>query len=136
MELALADLLGDTEKALAVLDQYTAEFYMVPAAGSLGQHRRRTVQYGLTLDDGSRRLVFYSDAEPPIVTAIIEDPFCPKASTPNIECAIVVTDVCVTLETGDDREQIRTVLVTGLRDAVKSGAFFAAVPPEHIPTVL
>jgi hypothetical protein len=107
-------------------------------AANLGrdQGRRRTAYLPsktrqVPTTDGipdARRLVFYTDDYPPLVTAIINNPFC---SDPDTLCAIVSSTICVLLEEGDDEEEVRRVLLTGMQAAIASGDFEDAIPPEH-----
>jgi hypothetical protein len=93
--------------------------------------RRRTVV--LPSDDRhsdsnvSRRLVFYTDDYPVIINAIVDNPFCEAG----VSCSIVSSTVCVLLEEGDDEEEVRDVLVDGIREAILNGDFEAAIPPEN-----
>jgi hypothetical protein len=80
--------------------------------------------------DGRRRLVFYTDEFQPVISIIIDNPFCDKP-TPETECAIVVASTCVVLEEGDDETEVRTVLLEGLEEAILNGEFEDAIPLEN-----
>ena len=77
-----------------------------------------------------RRLVQYLDSVPPEIIQIIDNPFCPGQSS-NTQCAIVTSNVCVFLDDGDDRAEVRTVLRTGIQQAINSGEFEAAIPEAN-----
>ena len=79
-----------------------------------------------------RRLVFYTDDYPSEVRNVVENFICPSAP-PGAICVIVQQVSCVLLEEGDDPEVVSFALRNGLRDAINSGEFEAAIPPEHIP---
>jgi hypothetical protein len=81
----------------------------------------------------ARRLVFYTDDYPPLVTAINDNlRFC---NDPDTLCSIVSSTICVLLEEGDDEEEVRQVILTGMQAAIASGDFEDAIPPEHrLPT--
>lgn len=79
-----------------------------------------------------RRLVFYTDEYPSEVRNVV-DFICPPESPSDVSCVIVEQKACVVLEEGDDPEVVNLALVNGLRAAISSGAFEAAIPPEHIP---
>ena len=69
--------------------------------------RRRTAYLPVTTENrisnmDSRRLVFYSDSNPPVISSIFDNSYCPELRTDGIVCSIVDTKVCVTLEEGDD----------------------------------
>lgn len=74
-----------------------------------------------------RRLVFYSDDFPVLITDIVENPFCQE----NEYCSIVLSTSCVLLEEGDVREEVEAALLNGIRAAILNGDFEAAIPPEH-----
>ena len=86
--------------------------------------------YDNAVDQFGRRLVFYTDDFVPQIPAIFDNPFCEKP-TPQTECAIVVTVVCVVLEEGDDEAEVQQVLLSGFEEAILNGDFEAAIPPEH-----
>lgn len=121
----MIDMYGE-DQATGILNGFIATLYLPSSqVSSQTGHIRRLQSY--------RRLVFYTDTIPLTITDIVKDPFCPQADELKLECAIVVTDVCVVLESGDDAELIREVLVDGLRQAVDSGALFERIPPDHLP---
>jgi hypothetical protein len=96
------------------------------------QGRRRTVYLPSktdNTDDTGRRLVFYTDEYPVVIPAIVNNPFC--RNEPQTECAIVSTTVCVLLEGGDDEAEVRRALLDGFAEAIASGDFEDAIPPEH-----
>lgn len=77
----------------------------------------------------ARRLVFYTDDYPPLVTAITDNlRFC---NDPNTLCSIVSSTFCVLLEEGDDEEEVRRVLLAGIQVAIANGDFEEAIPPEN-----
>ena len=100
------------------------------------QNRRETNERLLTrlLFPNSRRLVYYTDELPPVVTNVVDNPFCPRGDEDGITlCQLVTTEVCVVLEEGDDPDLVQSALVAGFRDAIQTGEFFQAIPPEHLP---
>lgn len=118
---ALAAGLQDVYSAVRVSELLDSHFGD-SGASLLGRHHRRTLE--------SRRLVFYSDDTPAQVFNAVDNPFC----GPNDSCAIVDTRVCVFLEEGDDPAAVQLALLGGFREAIDSGAFQAAIPPEFLPT--
>ena len=82
---------------------------------------------------GSRRLVFYTDEYPSEVRNVVENFICPSAPQDDLSCFIIEQVSCVILEEGDDPEVVRLALIDGLREAISSGDFEEAIPPEHIP---
>lgn len=127
-------LLDDPEGSNNVTGGRRSLLAMPMVEGSL--HSDDKDNEGRTRSSSRRRLVYYSDAYPVVITDAIDDPFCPSSvgNIDQVRCAIIVSDVCLVLEEGDDPDFIRVALTDGLEDAVKTGAFFEAVPPEHIPT--
>jgi hypothetical protein len=113
-------------KGRSVVDEFVLELYN-PKTASPDLHRH------LASTSRTRRLVYYTDEYPPQIVDAIDNPFCPQVDTEPLNCAIVVTKVCVVLEEGDDPEQIEAILVTGLRSAVLAGAFMDRVPPAYLP---
>jgi hypothetical protein len=106
--------------------------------------KRRDSRQALQLSRQRRRkLVYYTDDWPPIVTDVIDDPYCPgggdtiggngAGSNSTVRCAFVSTQVCVVLDSGDDPEVIERALEGGFRIAIQDGSFFDAIPPENIP---
>lgn len=96
------------------------------------QRRRRTVylpQEISHMDDDGRRLAYYSDAYPPVINSIADNPFCDKPS--DIQCAVVDSTVCVILEEGDDEAAVQTALLLGISEAIRDGSFQAAIPSEN-----
>lgn len=84
----------------------------------------------MAFDADGRRLVFYTDDFEPIINAIFDNPFCDKP-TPEHECAVVASTVCVVLEEGDDEDEVQEILLDGIEEAILSGEFEEAIPPEH-----
>jgi hypothetical protein len=79
-----------------------------------------------------RKLVIYTEQFPITIDSIIDNTFCPgNVENPSTECAVVSSTVCVLLEPGDDVQQVRTILVRGIQDAVQNGDFEAAIPAEN-----
>jgi hypothetical protein len=96
------------------------------------QRRRRTVylpQEISDMDNGGRRLVFYTDVYAPVINSIIENPFCVRP--PDISCAVVDTTVCVILEEGDNEDEVQTALLRGISLSIQDGSFQAAIPKEN-----
>jgi hypothetical protein len=115
----------DAEQSLVILESLANIWQSrMPSQGDLG---RRTLSVNRI-----RRLVYYTDEYPSIVRNVV-DFLCPPGSPNNVICVIIEQTACVILEEGDDPEVVNLALVTGLRDAIRSGAFEAAIPPEHIP---
>ena len=84
-----------------------------------------------------RRLVFYSDMYPPEIRSIVDNPVCSQTNAPigiTIKCAFVSVKVCVILEEGDEPLLVRSALLAGFKNAIQSGKFEAAIPPENIPS--
>lgn len=84
---------------------------------------------------GSRRLVYYSDEIPVEIPIIVDNPNCPannENGVNTIRCAIVSSNLCVVLETGDDPRMIRRTLVNGLSDAIDSGEFEDLIAQERL----
>lgn len=79
--------------------------------------------------DNSRRLAFYTDSHPPVVLNIIDNLFCPERDE-GIACAVVETRLCVVLEEGDDEEEVKDLLLDGIKTAFKDGSFESALPSE------
>lgn len=79
----------------------------------------------------SRRLVFYTDEYPSRVFNVVENFICENTSD-DLICVIIQQLACVIREEGDDVGVIRFTLRNGLRDAINSGEFLAAVPPENL----
>lgn len=77
-----------------------------------------------------RRLVFFTDDYPVVITSVSENFLCEK-DTPTTECAIVSTTLCVLLEDGDDRQVVREGIIVGLDASLSDGSFLDAIPPEN-----
>ena len=71
--------------------------------------------------DDNRRLAVYNDAFPPVITNVIDFPFCDDSLF--AFCSIVETTVCVVLEEGDDEETVKRELLDGLKAAFQDGRF-------------
>lgn len=85
----------------------------------------------------NRRLAFYSDRFPVTILSILDNPFCPQGTADGTTlCAVVQSQVCVILEEGDDRDIVRSTIVSGIRLAVNSGEFWQLVPPEFKPLMV
>ncbi|CAB9501886.1 expressed unknown protein [Seminavis robusta] len=83
--------------------------------------------------DGRRRLAYYTDDYPVIINTVSDNPLCNGSSQNQaVMCAIVSSTVCVVLEDGDDPEEVRNTLITGLRIAVDSGDFLGRIPAEDL----
>ena len=91
--------------------------------GSGYEHRRRTAFVATETTIHDRRLEFYSDAFPPTITDVFDNPFCAAASDGITKCSIIDTTVCVVLEEGEDPAQVRARLVGGISGAFRDGRF-------------
>jgi hypothetical protein len=130
-ELAVLDTFG-VEASIAILDHYEEEMNEWFSSGT----NHRLVTRLLLGDDRQRqrRLVYYTDAKPPRIVTVIDNPFCPTGDRDGITlCALVFTEVCVTLEAGDDANIVQTVLIAGFREAIRTMEFAAAIPSELFP---
>jgi hypothetical protein len=86
----------------------------------------------LEVQRSMRKLVIYTEQYPITIDSIIDNTFCPgNVENPSTQCAVVSSTVCVLLEPGDDVQQVRTILVRGIQDAVQNGDFEAAIPAEN-----
>jgi len=160
MELAMLDIVGTEGSFRFALDKFMS------VAHNGGISRRRLIhlpQIGEFYDEQQQQPktetstqqqdeaqpqqkihAYYSDEFPVRITNVVSDPYCPEAANnvDQVKCAIVATEVCVTVEFIGDvaaaeeellLEQVRTTLLEGLADALQNGEFFAAIPVEHIP---
>ena len=91
--------------------------------GSGYDSRRRTAFVPTETTIQNRRLEFYSDAFPPTITDVFDNPFCGAASDGVTKCSIIDTTVCLVLEEGDDPTQVRARLVGGISGAFQDGRF-------------
>ena len=82
-----------------------------------------------TTQSRRRRLVYYTDVFEPVINTIFDNPLCNAPE--GFQCAVVDSTVCVILEEGDDEDEVRLALLTGIGAAIEDGSFFAAIPPEH-----
>ena len=81
------------------------------------------------MNSNNRRLAFYSDSKPPVITNVIDNDFCPDADE-GINCAIVESWVCVFLEVGDNEEEVKEKVLEGFRNAFQNGSFQNAIPGD------
>lgn len=77
----------------------------------------------------ARRLVYYTDVFEPVINNIFDNAFC--GAPEGFQCAVVDSTVCVMLEEGDDEDEVRATLLSGISAAIVDGSFSAAIPPEH-----
>lgn len=132
MDVAMSELIGP-DKSKAVLDSFITSLYSPVGSYSGGGRRELWSDHVVYRSVDQRRLVYYTLENPAKVVNVIDDPFCPQTSGMSVNCAIVVTEVCVTLEAGDNSTLVKNTLVTGIRSSIDSGAFFQAIPPQYIP---
>jgi hypothetical protein len=101
---------------------------------SLHRHQRYPGDEDLRrlLQMSQRRLVFYTDEFPSTVYNIRQNFMCDGAQE-GVLCSVVEQFTCVVLEEGDDRALVKTVLSSGVREAINNGDFERAIPPENIP---
>ena len=137
---ASRSLLEGTPRAfqLAILNEFGSEPAQAMDASIYNTETARTHEQRLLSlfwlgGHQQRRLVYYSDEYPPEILQILDNPFCPQGDQDGITlCAIVETRVCLLLEEGDDVNQVRSLLLTGFRNAINGGAFWEAFPPEYL----
>ena len=92
------------------------------------QGRRRAVylpnnrEEQIGSNENNRRLAFYSDSYPPVISSVFENPFCQDVDEDTI-CAIVETRVCVILEEGDDEDEVKGQLLDGIEKSFIEGRF-------------
>ena len=125
IELGISSTFGP-DQAFVILD--SAMDIWLPRIPTVEEMQRRS----LRVDGRYRRLVFYTDAYPSEVRNVIENFNC-ESTLPNAICVIVQQRSCVFVEEGDDPELVRFTLRNGFRNAINSGQFADAIPPEHIP---
>ena len=124
VEFILVETLGGNQVAYDLVQQEMEEWMQNPILTSQLDHRR-----ALTF----RKLVFYSEDIPATIDSISEGPLvlCPGGpDTDESRCSIISSTVCVILGPDDDAEQVRSVLVRGLAQAIDSGEFESNIPPE------
>jgi hypothetical protein len=78
--------------------------------------------------DRKRRLAFYVDSYPPVISSIFDNPFCPVSDDELVSCSIVDTRVCVILEDGDDEKEVKDFLLDGIKTSFLDGSFQNAIP--------
>lgn len=77
----------------------------------------------------SRRLASYTSEFPVKIDAIVDNPLC---NEPKSTCSIVLSQVCVLLEEGDNEEEVKEALLGRLNDAINnSDDFQEAIPEEN-----
>ena len=80
-----------------------------------------------------RKLFYYTDDIPVTINSVTDNPLCAGSAQNNqVMCAIVSSTVCVVLEEGDDPDEVRALMIAGLRQAVDSGDFLRRIPPEDL----
>ncbi len=126
---------GD-KKLIVPLDFFESNFPVGFVLEEIPGDRRRLVylpqsRQGPTWSQLARRLVQYLDSVPPVITQILDNSFCPSQTPEVTRCAIVTSTVCVFLDEGDDRQNVRRVLGEGIQASVMLGEFEAAIPEEH-----
>mmetsp|Transcript_6738 Transcript_6738/g.15303 ORF Transcript_6738/g.15303 Transcript_6738/m.15303 type:complete len:434 (+) Transcript_6738:193-1494(+) len=77
----------------------------------------------------NRRLAFYTDIYPPVINFIVDSAFCPDSDAGNI-CSVVDASVCVVLENGDNKKDVKETLMLGIERLFIDGSFEGAIPPE------
>ena len=132
LDMAISDYYG-VDDADRLLDDFLYGLYAPVRISSSGQRRwRRQLTQWYAYQSRHRTLAYATKSLPPNITDVIEDPFCPQPDQATLECAIVVTDVCVILETGDDEGAVQQVILSGFQKALSNGEFFARVPSENL----
>lgn len=87
--------------------------------------------YSTSKTQFTRRLVFYLDEVPPVILAVINNPFCPTETPEVTRCAIVTSTVCVFLQADDDPTTVRTELRRGIQASIANGEFEDAIPDQN-----
>lgn len=114
--------------------QFPPGFVVLESPG--GQRALAYLPQGMTMTSDAlsqlaRRLVQYLESVPPEITQILDTRYCPSDTPDVTKCAIVTSSVCVFLDEGDNRPQVRSVLTAGIQAAIMNGDFEAAIPEEH-----
>ena len=97
----------------------------------LDSRRLVHMPYNNFVAQAGRRLVVYIADLPPEINNVFDNPFCPTEFPETFRCAIVSSTTCVVLDEGDDPEVVRGALISGFQNAIQSGAFQEAIPPEN-----
>jgi len=123
------------------------ELGLIDSLGKDGMHQvmhiidddlpsRNTTSYSnyRGLRDTNRKLVFYTDEYPSTVLDA-DNAICGRDI-----CLIITQQTCVLLEEGDDREEVRAILVLGIEAATTvvvpefgTTKFVHSIPDEHNP---
>ncbi len=132
LENAIADLYPTVNATHLLQTQiegmYQRRAMLEDVSGDAYRHRQASSR----LLVGSRRLVYYSDANNPItINYIFDNPVCPKNTTPPTLCAVVSTTVCVILEAGDNATFVDEKLLEGFQTAVDGGILQARIPANY-----
>jgi len=82
---------------------------------------------GESSTENDRLLAFYDYSYPPVITDVVDNPYCPEYDE-GITCSIVFTKVCVVLEEGDDEDEVKDELLDGIQLSFQDGTFENAIP--------
>lgn len=84
----------------------------------------------------TRRLAYYTDDIAATINSVTDNPLCAgSAQNSQIMCAIVSSTVCVVLEEDDNADEVRNLMIAGLRQAVDSGDFLRRIPPADLTMI-
>jgi hypothetical protein len=139
VEFAVVDALGgneDTYDRVHVEMEASTRYRRAPSGRLDNLHRSLPERQASTTrgHQDRRRLVIYTQEIPAEISkmADVPDALCSGGGSAR-RCAIVTSSVCVVLSPNDDEVLVRQTVVTGLADAIYTGEFLAAIPPENRP---